>query len=176
MNYCSDCENVWSCHLNLWSVLAALPHLLHVLLLQPLHHEGLIHPPHVPGLLLAGQGHGPWSTTPWMQGEYLRFAKIYICFISCYLFRVSILFPHCPLLHQVWMIQLSRNLFYFQDLPIFQILVKRIFRKRGGANPPPQAPLKSGPPKNDPPMTAYDPQFLFTKMYRYIKIMNFGKN
>ena len=52
----SDCENVWCCDRNIWCVLASLPHLLHVLLLQPLHHEGLVHPPHVLGLLLAGHG------------------------------------------------------------------------------------------------------------------------
>ena len=50
----SDCENVWSCDCNIWRVLVALPYLLHVLLLQPVHHEGLVHPPHVPGFLLAG--------------------------------------------------------------------------------------------------------------------------
>ena len=52
----SDCENVRSCYCNFWRVLVAIPYLLHVLLLQPLHHEGLVHPSHVPGLLLAGHG------------------------------------------------------------------------------------------------------------------------
>ena len=51
-----DCENVWSSNTDIWSLLVAIPHLLHVLLLQPLHHEGLVHSPHVPDLLLAGHG------------------------------------------------------------------------------------------------------------------------
>ena len=38
---------------------------------------------------------------------------------------------------------------------------KKISKKRGG--PPPKTPLKRGPPKNDPPMTAYDPQFVLQK-------------
>ena len=36
---------------------------------------------------------------------------------------------------------------------------KKNLKKREGD--PPQAPLKSGPPKNDPPVTAYDPQYFF---------------
>ena len=51
-----DCENVWSCDFCLCHLLVALSHLLHVLLLQPLHHEGLVHTTHVPLLLLAGYG------------------------------------------------------------------------------------------------------------------------
>ena len=51
-----DCENVWSSDFYLCHLLVALSHLLHVFLLQPLDHEGLVHPSHVPVLLLAGHG------------------------------------------------------------------------------------------------------------------------
>ena len=39
---------------------------------------------------------------------------------------------------------------------------KTKFEKEGGT--PPRAPLKRGPSKNDPPMTAYDPQFCLQKL------------
>ena len=39
---------------SVWGVLAALPCLLHHHPLPPQHHAGLVHPAHVPSLLLAG--------------------------------------------------------------------------------------------------------------------------
>ena len=54
----------------------------------------------------------------------------------------------------------------FKDMVIWQLLVKEIENFLGF---PPFSPFKCGQPKNDYPMTAYDPQSLFSNPFILLK-------